>query len=341
LILSIIIPAYNAQDYIDRCIHSALKQDLNPSDYEIIVVDDGSSDQTGKFVTEIASQFTNVKLITQENKGEGGARNTGIKGAQGKYILFLDQDDYLIENTIHQLIQIADKEDLDILMADHFHEKTGDTPFKNAIFNTNSTEIVSGKEFLKINAIAWPVWVYLFKRGFLSQNNLLFRDKGLFTDAEFSLRSIFHAEKMMYVDIFFYSWINNPRSVSHGRWSIQKVDEELASAKAISLFSQSTKKDNNDVYLLLQNHIHAIFWTTLKHSTAVGFVQTLKICNAIKEEQLGLVAPIKYNLLFKFLNNLIQVCPACAAVFIFGFAHSLRTAKGFIKSSNGSNIDLV
>ncbi|WDC84194.1 glycosyltransferase family A protein [Caloramator sp. mosi_1] len=96
--LSIVIPAYNAQHYIHTSLNSLLTQDL--SNVEIIVVDDGSSDETAKVANKILvnSQCVNYKVIIQENKGVSAARNTGLLEAKGDYVLFLDADDYVSEN---------------------------------------------------------------------------------------------------------------------------------------------------------------------------------------------------------------------------------------------------
>jgi glycosyltransferase involved in cell wall biosynthesis len=321
--LSIIIPAYNAQDYIDRCIHSALKQDLNPSDYEIIVVDDGSSDQTGKFVTEIASQFTNVTLITQENKGEGGARNTGIKGAQGKYILFLDSDDYLFENTIHRLIQIADNEDLDILMYDFFYTKIQEQPYKNHLYFSNSTEVMSGAEFFKNNSISWYSWLYLIRKDYLVENGITFREKILFADTDFSLKIVLFSKRIKYIEMYVLYWYYNTGSITRSKWSIIKANDQLLTAKELSLIALNIKNMDKQSYLLMQHHIYAIYWTLLKNSRELSASYKLELCKEINAKSLGSEVPIKYNPYFNLINKLIRVSPRGAAYLIHFIGHCL------------------
>ena len=94
LLFSIVIPAYNRAKFLPRAINSVLKQDV--SNWELIIVDDGSTDETGK----IAKQYNDrrIKYVYQENKGEAGARNTGIKNAKATYICFLDSDDEYLEH---------------------------------------------------------------------------------------------------------------------------------------------------------------------------------------------------------------------------------------------------
>ena len=96
--LSIIVPVYNVADYLPKCLDSLLVQDLSQNEYEIIVVNDGSTDNSGKIAEEYSKTYSNIILINQENQGLSGARNTGIQNAKGEYVQFVDSDDYLEPN---------------------------------------------------------------------------------------------------------------------------------------------------------------------------------------------------------------------------------------------------
>ena len=112
--LSIIIPVYNVEKYISRCLDSLLDQDLHTSDYEIIVVNDGSNDKS----LEIAQSYArnnNVIIIDQKNGGVGNARNSGLMAARGNYVYFIDPDDYLISNCLNKLVTSCEANNLDIL----------------------------------------------------------------------------------------------------------------------------------------------------------------------------------------------------------------------------------
>jgi len=113
--LSIIVPMYNVASYIETCIDSIYKQNIPLHDFEVILIDDESPDNSLEIAKALVRTKDNVKIISQKNKGLGGARNTGIENASGVYILFLDADDYYIDNTINHLIVLAEKYTLDIL----------------------------------------------------------------------------------------------------------------------------------------------------------------------------------------------------------------------------------
>ncbi len=99
--LSILIPLYNKEKYIERCLKSLLDQDISPSEYEIIIVDDGSKDSSAQIVENYAEKNANIHLISQQNQGPSVARNRCLEAAKGNYLYFLDADDYLATNVLN------------------------------------------------------------------------------------------------------------------------------------------------------------------------------------------------------------------------------------------------
>ena len=96
--ISLIIPVYNVEQYLEKCLLSCLDQDLPQSDYEIIVVNDGSPDGSLAIAERIAATATNITVVSQENGGLSAARNTGLEIAKGKYVWFIDSDDTIKKN---------------------------------------------------------------------------------------------------------------------------------------------------------------------------------------------------------------------------------------------------
>ena len=113
---SIIVPVYNVEQFLETCIESILHQ--NFIDYEIIAVNDGSTDGSKEILEDYLKKTERLKVIHQRNKGLGGARNTGIQTATGDYLLLLDSDDYLEMNALETLATYLDKYNLDILAFD-------------------------------------------------------------------------------------------------------------------------------------------------------------------------------------------------------------------------------
>ena len=113
--LSIIVPAYNVADYIEKCIRSLEDQDIPKEDYEIIVINDGSPDACKEIVENLQQEFPNLILIDQENQGVSMARNNAIAIAKGAYILPIDPDDYVLPNTFERILNLAEGKNLDVL----------------------------------------------------------------------------------------------------------------------------------------------------------------------------------------------------------------------------------
>ena len=115
--LSFIVPVYNVAPYLRKCVDSLIAQDYD--DYEIILVDDGSTDECPQICDELAAAYENIRVIHQENAGLSAARNAGLKVAKGEYICFVDSDDYWEENVLGGLMEQVEREKLDVLRFDY------------------------------------------------------------------------------------------------------------------------------------------------------------------------------------------------------------------------------
>ena len=111
-IVSIIVPVYNTEKYLERCIVSLRQQTLNS--IEIILIDDGSSDNSGNICDDYASKDDRIKVIHKRNEGQGLARNSGLELSEGKYVLFVDSDDYIETDTCEKLVSIIELENADL-----------------------------------------------------------------------------------------------------------------------------------------------------------------------------------------------------------------------------------
>lgn len=116
--VSVIVPVYNGKKYINKCVNSILRQTFK--DIEIILVDDGSTDNTLNILKEYEKRFPNVKVIESSNLGAGGARNIGLDASHGEYILFVDADDFLREDMVEVLYKNAISNDADIAKCDNY-----------------------------------------------------------------------------------------------------------------------------------------------------------------------------------------------------------------------------
>lgn len=167
--LSIIIPAYNAEKFLPKCLESCLHQDIPTDDYEIIVVDDGSTDNTSKIVDSYQNVNPNVRYIFQENAKQGAARNNGLRQACGEYIWFVDADDWIKENCLNRILTALKEKDLEGITVGHatLH---GQELKRWRTFD--ETKIVSGKDLLCDSIFLISPTYTIWKRSHLIDNGL-------------------------------------------------------------------------------------------------------------------------------------------------------------------------
>lgn len=171
--LSVIIPVYNVEKYVIRCINSVVQNDLESSAYEIIVVDDESPDDSVKTIQSHFQDVANLKVISQKNKGLGGARNTGILNAKGTFLLFLDADDYLVPNTLSQIVNQAIATQLEVL------EFGAQGVLENGavcytLSNSSNNFIFEGMDYYQKVRYANSACNKLYSTAFLRNNQLFF-----------------------------------------------------------------------------------------------------------------------------------------------------------------------
>ena len=174
--LSIIIPFYNADEFIGRMLDSLLCQDLRSDEYEIIVIDDESPVEPTNLL-RYSQKYSNIKYFRQDNAGPGGARNAGIQYARGEYIMFCDSDDFVAENVLGRLWSLANEHNLDMLFYNvprvgiNEFVHTSDSDFSNVEFFS------TGMEYFALpvkNTITTGVWQFIIKRSFMDSQKLVF-----------------------------------------------------------------------------------------------------------------------------------------------------------------------
>lgn len=216
---SVIIPAYNAEAFIGRCLESVIGQDYPKDRYEVIVVDDCSPDRQNDIVRQIASKtVVPVRLISHSNNlRQGGARNTGLRAAQGEYVLFLDADDYWTCSnalkTIDDLLSTEEKP-IDLL---HFSQYQSSAPIGLCDSDCAPTgrKEWSPMQFLIRDDFSCCVWLACYKREMIANNNVWFREQCYFEDADWCRRIALCANRIISVSYPFYFYTYQPESASN------------------------------------------------------------------------------------------------------------------------------
>lgn len=205
--LSIIIPVYNAEKYLKKCLESIFVQDIPISDYEVIAVDDGSTDNSLKILENFKENFHNLQVISQKNKGEAGARNTALKLAKGDYITFLDNDDYYENNALSQSLEIIEKENLDILYLkiNHISEEY---QFITSLPNLSNGEVLPG---LLHERRPFPATIY---RREIIGDKLFPLNILVGTDSVFNALIQSKAQRVFFAENCIYNYLVRPNSLS-------------------------------------------------------------------------------------------------------------------------------
>lgn len=195
MILSIIIPVYNVEKYVEKCIRSCENQDLPKDDYEVIVVNDGTPDGSLAIIERLAKEYSNIKVFSQENQGLSVARNTGLEAARGEYVWFVDSDDWIEENCLNELTgKLID--DIDILQIQFkcaYEDGTTKIPAQKYLDG-----IHSGKEVTEQGGIADPAQFSILRSKFLKENDFKFFPGMYHEDSELKLKILYTAKKIAF-----------------------------------------------------------------------------------------------------------------------------------------------
>lgn len=214
--LSIIVPVYNVEQYIRPCVESIFKQGLEEDTYEVILVNDGTKDNSFGVIDDIIKAHDNIIVEEQENQGLSAARNTGIAKAKGDYILFLDSDDLLIENTLGKLTEALSSSSPDILYAGFIkmNNEEIDTRKMEPQEECICRETTGRKGFLEdYNARECYAWRAFYKRTFLEEKHLRFIPGIYFEDVPFTTECHLVAGKCIRTDYTFYIYRQRPGSI--------------------------------------------------------------------------------------------------------------------------------
>jgi len=236
--LSIIVPIYNVEQYLHKCVDSLLAQDVSSSEYEIILVDDGSPDECPQICDSYAAEHNNIRVIHRENGGLSAARNSGIEIAQGKYIMFVDPDDYIEPNVLGKLMSQVERDNLDVLryrlqyvnLQYEVYNPYKSDPFKG---NNYSSEPTDGVSFLNSRmSTACYAWAFILRRELIISNqcsvvssqiedkrlkneDCLFKEGIYFEDTDWTPRMLCKAKRVASTKTVVYNYLIREGSITN------------------------------------------------------------------------------------------------------------------------------
>ncbi len=240
---SIVVPVYNVEAYLDECLTSLQAQDF--ADFEVICVNDGSTDSSREALSKWESEFPQMRVIDRENGGLSAARNTGLAAASGDYIIFVDSDDWVEPTMLAQLAEETNGEDMICFACRKSDSGATDTlaPEQSdgwSYYNRHALE------HRKVPFVC--VWQRCYRREFLVENNLRFREGILHEDNEFTPRACLKAKRIKVIPDVLYNYRVRPGSIMTTRGLKSKESLITIGNELSELFAKEERIDKTVIY---------------------------------------------------------------------------------------------
>ncbi|UII76124.1 glycosyltransferase [Flagellimonas sp. HMM57] len=248
--ISIIIPAYNLERYIYNCLKSVLDQDLDVKEYEVLIINDGSTDKTGEIVREIISHNKHLLLFERKNQGVSSARNLGIEKAKGKYILFVDGDDWLEKNTLGSIYEKMSSNNLEIGKFG-YHKVDDQGIVLESSELENDEKSIRGIDFLlsKKTSDFFP-WLYCVSAKLLKASQIRFNTELSFCeDKEFMVRLFSKTERFQSFELHRYNYRLGRQDGATTVYSNKHVEHLIKANILIYQFAEELEPKTFKTYL--------------------------------------------------------------------------------------------
>lgn len=263
--ISVIVPVYNVEKYLKRCVDSILNQDMK--EIEVILINDGSTDSSPSICDEYAKRDIRIKVIHKKNSRVAAARNDGIKLATGKYISFIDSDDWIESNMYKCMHKKAEEFNVDFIMCD-FSKKGVEKSYNvsqqidSGFYDKDKIKKELFQCLIMFENIEFPPtisnWTCLFKREFLIKNNIFYdEDIHYCEDSIFGSKAMYNANRFYYMkNKYFYNYFYNPSSTTSiynkNKWSSYiKINERVEEYFNTNNFDFSRQIKINMLYFTL------------------------------------------------------------------------------------------
>lgn len=264
-LISIIVPVYNVEEQLDRCVNSLVCQSYR--NIEIVLVDDGSTDSSGQICDSWKKADNKIVVLHKANGGLSSARNAGLNAVHGSYILFVDADDYILDDSCERFAEIARQYSPDIIAGDAMKVRGAEkTRLRRG--GLENGRLYEAKQFVAeaIRKRCWEAsaWLNMYKKSFLSNHNLLFVDGLLHEDMEMQPRVFLSAETVAYLDYPFYQYVERPGSIMTGEWSKKRIEDMAAIYAGWKSCFDKVKEE--ELQKLLYGHLAKCFLWTCRQS---------------------------------------------------------------------------
>ena len=254
--ISVIIPVYNAENYIRKCLNSVINQTYN--NWEILAIDDGSVDSSYKILSEYAEMDSRIHIETKKNEGPGLTRNRALNKASGDYIVFLDSDDYIEPDYFDVLVKTATEKCADIVFIDVIQEDTQGRVIKFEKMSRFSNKSRKGLIGCQMSGyMPWGGWRKAASRALIENHNLRYTSDPVGEEAIFSFELLRNANKICFIPQNLYHYVNHPGSqskVPNGTWqtTLQKMKIHL---EINNIYNEYSDALNSFAFIVMVSNI--------------------------------------------------------------------------------------
>lgn len=263
--LSIVVPVYNVERWLGRCLESLYRQGLDEEEFEVVVVNDGSTDNSVSLAQDFASRHKNMRIITRENGGLSAARNTGMTHARGRYVWFVDSDDFIEPDSIKPILGYAEVNDLDI-MCFYFQLAYEDGTTRHHPYKPSNPDIIySGEDFVTKTGFVQSPWAAIYKKAFLDEHNLRYMEGILHEDHEFSPRAQFLAKRIAHTETIVYNYFQRAGSIMKSSRSEKRVTSFLAICDSLHRFKHENVADGTPAADFFNGNIFFCLTQAMSH----------------------------------------------------------------------------
>jgi glycosyltransferase involved in cell wall biosynthesis len=213
-LVSLIIPIYNSQPFLEKCLTSAVEQTLR--DIEIILIDDGSDDDSISIIQKFAQTDTRIRVLKQHNKGPGAARNLGLSVASGNYVAFMDSDDWIDSMFLEKMYNAAESNEADVVICNHktvIHETLA-IPFPKRLLPKRPSYKKALKQAVKDSGIQGYVWDKLYRRSLFNDNNISYPEGLYYEDLATTFKLFYYSKRSVFLKEALYYYLQRKNSIS-------------------------------------------------------------------------------------------------------------------------------
>ena len=312
--LSIIVPVYNVESWLNKCIDSWL--DETYEDIEILLIDDGSTDKSGEICDKYALKNKKIKVFHNKNQGLSYSRYFGIKNATGKYVMFVDSDDYISDKKIvDKFINILNDEKSDFIYTSYcrFNDGKDDeiTEILSIDIGKNEIKNKSGIDILALliekNSYHHAAYLKICNKKFLIDNNLFFKEGIYHEDAEWSPKLFYYSKKIsIYSEPYYMRRMreNSIITTTNEKSIVKKINDRLTVAYDLIKFFNALPEGNTKKFII--NDLVRMYWGDLMLITNLKNKENINnCCNVVKETRKMLKAGEERK--YKLGNTLMNV----------------------------------